>query len=113
MKSFLTGLAALLLALSAQAQQAEPICKVPRPDVSNVEWRGQAAYLAKAHVKDGRITGLTEITSLQGGVDRRAQRVLTQAIDAALRRATCQAGDHVFEQRFDFDLRGNAASAPT
>ncbi len=110
MKSILTGLAAALLAVAAQAQQAAPLCKAPPPDVSNVEWRGQAAYLAKAAVKDGRIAGLVEITSLKGGIDRRAQRQLIQAIDAAVRRATCAPGNHVFEQRFDFDLPASAAT---
>lgn len=110
MKHVLTGLAALLLAMSAQAQEAAPICKVPQPKVSNVEWRGHAAYQAKAQVQDGRVVGMVEITSLKGGVDRRAQRMLAQAIDAAVRRATCQPGEHVFEQRFDFDLPTSPAA---
>jgi len=110
MKNVFTGLAALLLAGSAQAQPAAPICKVPQPNVADVEWRGQAAYQAKAQVKEGRVVGGVEITALKGGVDRRAQRRLVQAIDAALRRATCQPGEHVFEQRFDFDLPTSPAA---
>lgn len=104
-KTSLAGLAALLLAASAQAQNAGAICNVPQLRVPQVEWRGQAAYTAQAQVRDGRVVAVT-ITSLIGGVDRRSQRVLTAAIDAALRRARCQPGEHVFEQRFDFDLRG-------
>jgi hypothetical protein len=104
MKNFTAGLTALLLALSAQAQEPDPICKVDQPKAPPMEWRGEAAYQAKATVKNGRVVA-SEIRVLKGGVDRRAQRMLVQAIDHALRSAACQPGDHEFEQRFDFDLR--------
>jgi protein TonB len=109
MKSVLTGLTALLLTMAAQAQQASPVCKVPPPKVAGVVWQGQAAYMAKAHVADGRVR-MVEIRSLTDRIDRRTQRMLTTAIDTALRRATCEPGNHVFEQRFDFDL---PATPPT
>ncbi|MCY4746240.1 hypothetical protein NYO99_14730 [Pelomonas sp. UHG3] len=113
-KMFLAGLAALLLAASAQAQPAPPVCQVQQPQVPPTEWRGQAAYRAKAEVRNGRVTRM-EITSLTGGVDRRTQRALVEAIGQALRGARCQPGDHVFEQRFDFDVRseGPAGQQPT
>ncbi|MFG6415904.1 hypothetical protein ACG02S_18580 [Roseateles sp. DC23W] len=113
-KMFLAGLAALLLAGYAQAQPTEPVCQVNPPKVPSVEWRGQAAYQARAEVRGGRVTKL-EIRSLTGGVDRRSQRALITAIEHALRGARCQQGDHVFEQRFDFDVRsqGQAGQPPT
>ncbi|HEY0954933.1 MAG TPA: hypothetical protein VGE36_09270 [Roseateles sp.] len=112
-KTFLAGLAALLLAGAAQAQPATPVCQVQQLKVPPTQWRGQAAYRAKAEVRNGRVTAV-EITSLNGGVDRRAQRAFAQAIDQALRGAPCQPGDHVFEQRFDFDVRsdGTAGQPP-
>ncbi|MFG6442868.1 hypothetical protein [Roseateles sp. LKC17W] len=108
-KTFFAGLAALLLAGSAQAQPAEPVCQVKQPKVPPVEWRGQAAYQARADVREGRVTTV-EIRSLMGGVDRRAQRAFAQAITEALRAARCQPGEHVFEQRFDFDVRSDGAA---
>jgi hypothetical protein len=110
-KTFLAGLAALLLAGSAQAQPAEPVCQVKPPKVPPVEWRGQAAYQARADVLEGRVTKV-EIRSLMGGVDRRAQRAFAQAITEALHGARCQPGEHVFEQRFDFDVRSDGAPGP-
>lgn len=105
-KTFLAGLAALLLAGFAQAQPAAPVCQVKQPRVPPVEWRGQAAYQARAEVREGRVTKL-EIRSLTGGVDRRSARALVLSIEQALRGARCQPGDHVFEQRFDFDTRSD------
>ncbi|MGQ3053329.1 MAG: hypothetical protein ACT6S0_16250 [Roseateles sp.] len=115
MNTVLTGLAALLLASSAQAQETTPICSVPPPKVPKLEWRGQAAYSAMAQVKDGRVVAVT-IVSLQGGIERRTQRALVTAIEAALRRASCQPGEHVFQQRFDFEARASVeepAPAPS
>lgn len=107
MKNFPIGLAALLLALSAQAQEPDPICNVKQPKAPPMEWRGEAAYQAKATIKNGRVVAV-EIRTLKGGVDRKAQRMLVQAIEYALRSAPCQPGDHEYEQRFDFDLRDGA-----
>jgi hypothetical protein len=111
MKNFLTGLMALLLAGSAHAQAADAICRVQAPRVPQLEWRGQAAYQAMATVSGGRVVAIN-IRPLHGDVDRRAQRALIQAIDAALRAAPCQPGEHVFEQRFDFTLGDARTSAP-
>jgi len=110
MKNVSSGLAALLLALSAQAQDSKPACQVPEPKASPTQWQGVAAYQAKASVKDGRVTAI-EIRSLKGGVDRKTQRMLAQAIDSAMRAARCQPGDYEFEQRFDFDLRESSPTA--
>jgi len=120
MKTFPTALAALLIAGAVQAQEADPhaqapasgpICRVPAPRVPQVDWRGRAAYQATATAEGGRIVA-TEIRPLNGGVDRRSQRSLIQAITAALHAATCQPGHHVFGQRFDFTLGGADATAP-
>ena len=70
MKSVLTGLAVLLMAMAAHAQPASPVCKVPPPKVTGVVWQGQAAYMAKAHVADGQVRSV-EIRSLTDRVDRR------------------------------------------
>ncbi len=103
MKTFLTGMTALLLTASAPAQSADaPICQVTLPQPI-VDWQGEAEYLARAEVRNGRVTK-AEITSLRGGVDRRAQRALTMAITQALHEARCLPGDHVHEQRFSFHL---------
>ena len=112
MKHFLTGLAAALLAVTAHAQGApNAICTLrAAPRIPAVEWQGEAAYLARAQVRDGRVTAV-EITSLTAGVDRRSARALVHAIETALRAATCQPGEHVFQQRFDFTL-GHAAARP-
>lgn len=77
--------------------------KMGKPDMPSVNWSGEALYKAVATVKAGRVTAV-EITSLRGGVDRKAQRALTQAIEATLRDTYECPGDHVFEQEFQFKI---------
>ncbi len=77
--------------------------KMGKPEVPSVNWSGDALYKAVATVKAGRVTAV-EITSLRGGVDRKAQRALVQSIEAALRDTYEGPGDHVFEQEFQFKI---------
>ena len=77
--------------------------KMGKPEMPSVNWSGEALYRAVATVKAGRVTAV-EITSLRGGVDRKAQRALTQAIEATLRDTYECPGDHVFEQEFQFKI---------
>jgi protein TonB len=77
--------------------------KMGKPDMPSVNWSGEALYKAIATVKQGRVTAV-EITSLRGGVDRKAQRALVQAIEATLRDTYECPGDHVFEQEFQFKI---------
>ena len=102
----LAAVSALLLAGPALAQQPESpdeVCSVRAPKIPVVDWSGQAAYRAKATVKDGRVVAV-EISALTRGVERRAQRSIVQAVSQALQGARCQPGDHVFEKTFSFDI---------
>ncbi len=77
--------------------------KMGKPEMPSVNWSGEALYRAIATVKAGRVTAV-EITSLRGGVDRKAQRALVQAIEQTLRETYECPGDHVFEQEFQFKI---------
>jgi periplasmic protein TonB len=77
--------------------------KMGKPEAPSLNWSGEALYRAVATVKAGRVTGV-EITSLRGGVDRKAQRALIQAIESTLRETYECPGDHVFEQEFQFKI---------
>nr|WP_305800533.1 hypothetical protein [Shinella sp. XGS7] len=77
--------------------------KMGKPEVPAVNWSGEALYRATATVKSGRVVGV-EIASLRGGVDRRAQRALVQAITDTLKDTYECPGDHVFEQEFQFRI---------
>lgn len=77
--------------------------KMGKPDAPAVNWSGEALYRAVATVKAGRVSAV-EITSLRGGVDRKAQRALIQAIEQTLRDTYECPGDHVFEQEFQFKI---------
>lgn len=92
------------LAQSAPSPAATEVCQVAPPQVPPVEWRGIATYRAKAKVQGGRVVSV-EVSSLKGGVERRAQRALVMAIVQALQNAPCQPGEHQFQQDFSFDLR--------
>mgnify|MGYP003585481962 CR=1 FL=1 len=83
---------------------AAMVCtKMGKPEMPSVNWSGEALYKAIATVKAGRVTSV-EFQSLRGGVDRKAQRALTQAIEATLRETYECPGDHVFEQEFQFKI---------
>lgn len=77
--------------------------KMGKPEMPSVNWSGEALYKAVATVKSGRVTAV-EITSLRGGVDRKAQRALVQTIEQTLRDTYECPGDHVFEQEFQFKI---------
>jgi len=83
---------------------AAMVCtKMGKPEMPSVNWSGEALFRANATVKSGRVTSV-EITSLRGGVDRKAQRALVQAIEQTLRDTYECPGDHVFEQEFQFKI---------
>jgi protein TonB len=83
---------------------ARMVCtKMGTPEAPAVNWSGEALYKAVATVKAGRVASV-EITALRGGVDRKAQRQLIQAIEATLRDTYECPGDHVFEQEFQFKI---------
>lgn len=83
---------------------AAMVCtKMGKPESPSVNWSGEALYKAVATVKAGRVASV-EITSLRGGVDRKAQRAMVQAIEATLRETYECPGDHVFEQEFQFKI---------
>ena len=77
--------------------------KMGKPEMPSVNWSGEALYKAVATVKAGRVVAV-EITSLKGGVDRKAQRALTAAIQQTLQDTYECPGDHVFEQEFQFKI---------
>ncbi|HEY9107347.1 MAG TPA: ABC transporter substrate-binding protein [Roseateles sp.] len=77
--------------------------KMGKPELPAINWSGEALYKAVATVKAGRVTAV-EITPLRGGVDRKAQRQLIQAIEATLRETYECPGDHTFEQEFQFKV---------
>jgi protein TonB len=83
---------------------AAMVCtKMGKPDAPSVNWSGEALYKAVATVKAGRVSSV-EITSLRGGVDRKAQRALISEIERTLRETYECPGDHVFEQEFQFKI---------
>ncbi|KQY88337.1 MULTISPECIES: hypothetical protein [Roseateles] len=77
--------------------------KMSKPELPSVNWSGEALFKAVATVKAGRVVS-AEVTSLRGGVDRKAQRALIQAITQTLQDTYECPGDHVFEQEFQFKI---------
>lgn len=71
------------------------------PEMPSVSFDGEALYKVIATVRAGRVVS-TEVTSLRGGIDRKAQRALIAAIDSTLKETYECPGDHIFEQEFVF-----------
>lgn len=80
------------------------ICtKMSRPEPPSVNWSGEALFKAIATVKAGRVVSV-EVTPLRGGVDRKAQRAMINAISSTLQETYECPGDHTFEQEFQFKI---------
>lgn len=77
--------------------------KMGTPELPSMNWSGDALYKATATVRAGRVTNV-DITPLRGGVDRKAQRAMIQAITQTLQDTYECPGDHVFEQEFNFKV---------
>jgi len=84
--------------------RAAMVCtKMGKPEVPSLSWTGEALYKVTATVKAGRVVDIVFV-SLRAGVDRKAQRALTAAIESTLKETYECPGDHVFEQEFQFRI---------
>jgi protein TonB len=83
---------------------AAMVCtKMGKPEAPSMNWSGEALIKATATVKAGRVVAV-EFQSLRGGVDRKALRAMTSAIQSTLQDTYECPGDHVFEQEFQFRI---------
>jgi protein TonB len=79
--------------------------KMPAPEVPGVSWAGEASFVVKGTVKNGRVVGI-EVTSasMRGGTDRKAQRALIGAIESAMAEYVCTGNDIQIQQEFVFRI---------
>lgn len=79
--------------------------KMPAPDVPGVNWAGEATFIVKGTVKNGRVVGI-EVTNstMRGGTDRKAQRALIGAIESAMAEYVCTGNDIQIQQEFVFRI---------
>lgn len=80
--------------------------KMPQPEVPGVNWSGQATFNVKATLKNGRVVSPIEVlsASMQGGHDRKVQRALIGAIEAAMSSYECTGNDIQIQQEFVFKI---------
>jgi protein TonB len=76
--------------------------KMPQPDLPGVNITGQVSMLAKMTISGGRVSNV-EITQIRGTSDRKAQRALAAAVEAAIREYACT-GDAQAVQEFVFNI---------
>lgn len=80
-----------------------PLCvDMPAPTLPTLAWSGQAVLQAQAVVQGGRVVA-ADIRVLQGSLDPRTRRALTQAVQTALAGYRCP-GEQRFEQEFSFKV---------
>jgi protein TonB len=77
--------------------------KMAKPEMPSVNWSGEALFKATATVKAGRVVDVS-VSSLRGGVDRKALRALSAAIETTMREGYECPGDWVIEQEFQFRI---------
>lgn len=75
--------------------------KMAKPEMPALNWSGTASYKATFTVKGGKVAEVTFAT-LRGANDRKAERALKNAIQAALSEYTCT--DAILEQEFVFNM---------
>lgn len=83
---------------------AAMVCtKMAKPEPPSMNWSGEALIKATATVRAGRVVSV-EFQSLRGGVERKALRQMTTAVEQTLKESYECPGDHVFEQEFQFRI---------
>ncbi|WP_431102406.1 energy transducer TonB [Roseateles noduli] len=75
--------------------------KMAKPEMPALNWSGTASYKATFTVKGGKVADVT-FTALRGANDRKAERALKNAIQAALTEYQCT--DAILEQEFVFNM---------
>lgn len=76
--------------------------RMPQPELPGVDVTGTVSMLAKLTIAGGRVRAV-EISQFRGAADRRAQRLLAGAVEAAARQYQCT-GDAVAVQEFVFNI---------
>ncbi|ALV07778.1 hypothetical protein [Roseateles depolymerans] len=77
--------------------------KMGKPEMPALNWSGQASYKATFNVKNGRVVDV-QFTTLRGANDRKAERAMKNAIQAALTETYECPGDMLLEQEFVFSM---------
>ncbi|HEY1395606.1 MAG TPA: hypothetical protein VF536_05815, partial [Roseateles sp.] len=75
--------------------------KMAKPEMPALNWSGTASYKATFTVKGGKVADVS-FTALRGANDRKAERALKNAIQAALTEYQCT--DAILEQEFVFNM---------
>lgn len=76
--------------------------KMPQPELPGLNITGQVTMVAKISIQGGKVASV-EIGQVRGTNDRKAQRLLTQAVESAIREYQC-AGDAQAVQEFVFNI---------
>ncbi|CAG1017498.1 hypothetical protein BURC_02151 [Burkholderiaceae bacterium] len=76
--------------------------RMPQPELPAVEVTGTVSMLAKLTIVGGRVRAV-EVSQFRGASDRRSQRLLAGAVEAAARQYHCS-GDVVAVQEFVFNI---------
>ncbi len=94
--------------VEAAPQAAGPVniravcTKMPQPELPSLNFSGQVTMVAKIGIQGGKVTTV-EVGQIRGAPDRKAQRLLTQAVESAIREYQC-AGDAQAAQEFVFNI---------
>jgi len=76
--------------------------RMPQPELPSLNFSGQVTMVAKIGIQGGKVTTV-EVGQIRGAPDRKAQRLLTQAVESAIREYQC-AGDAQAAQEFVFNI---------
>ena len=94
--------------VEAAPQPAGPVniravcTKMPQPELPSLNFTGQVSMVAKISIQGGKV-GAVEVSQIRGAPDRKAQRLLVQAVESAIREYQC-AGDAQAAQEFVFNI---------
>jgi len=76
--------------------------KMPQPELPGLNISGQISMTAKISIQGGKVASV-EVGHFRGTSDRKAQRLLAQAVESAVREYQC-AGDAQAVQEFVFNI---------
>jgi len=76
--------------------------KMPQPELPALNFTGSVSMIAKMTIQGGRVSSV-EVSQIRGTSDRKAQRLLAAAVEAAIREYACT-GDAQAVQEFVFNI---------
>jgi protein TonB len=89
----------------ARATVSSTCSKWEKPEAPSVQWTGEASFMATITVRGNKVVGVDVATARGGGIDRKSERAIKNAITQTVQSTyVCNGENVVFQQEFAFRI---------